>query len=136
LRQIKAVGFLREIGFPDKHLEAVAHAIKAHSFSAGIKPETIEAKIVQDADRLDALGAIGIARCMIVGGKLGRKLYDDADPFCRDRDPDDSQFSIDHFYTKLLKLPETMNTEAARNEGRIRAEYMIRYLKEMEREIK
>ncbi len=132
----KAAHFLRDIGFPTEKIDQVTHAIKAHSFSADIKPETVEAKIVQDADRLEALGAIGIARCMIVGGKLGRQLYDAADPFCRDRDPDDGLFTIDHFYTKLLKLPETMNTEAARNEARIRAEFMIRYLKELEREIK
>jgi len=131
----KAAHFLRDIGFPTEKIDQVTHAIKAHSFSAGITAETVEAKIVQDADRLDALGAIGIARCMIVGGKIGRRLYDTVDPFCRDRIPDDSRFTIDHFYNKLLKLTDTMNTEAARNEASIRSQYMIRYLKELEREV-
>lgn len=72
----------------------VVHAIEAHSFSAGIKPETIEAKIVQDADRLDALGAIGIARCFTVGGQLERPVYNSDDPFCETRKPDDQKWNI------------------------------------------
>lgn len=131
----KAVNFLREIGYPEIKLPAVGHAIKAHSFSAGIEPETNEAKIVQDADRLDALGAIGIARCMIVGGKLDRALYDAGDPFCSSRTPDDSRFTIDHFYSKLFNLPETMNTEAGKTEAAKRVRFMKKYLDELRREI-
>ena len=64
-------------------LPEIRHAIEAHSYSAGIAPRTIEAKVVQDADRLDALGAIGLARCIAVGAALGRPLYEPDDPFCR-----------------------------------------------------
>jgi uncharacterized protein len=68
-----AASFLRDIGYPETHLAAIEHAIAAHSFSANIQPRTIEARVVQDADRLDALGAIGVARCLMLGGALGRR---------------------------------------------------------------
>ncbi|MGF1670899.1 MAG: HD domain-containing protein, partial [Balneolaceae bacterium] len=110
----KAAGFLKSIRYPKEKIPAVHHAIAAHSFSGGIKPETPEAKIVQDADRLDSLGAIGLARCLMVGGQLGRPLYNPDDPFCKNRPPDDSKWTIDHFYSKLFKLPETMQTETGK----------------------
>ena len=70
-----AAGFLNGAGYPERLLADIRHAIEAHSYSAGIPPRTIEAKVVQDADRLDALGAIGVARCIAVGSALGRPLY-------------------------------------------------------------
>ncbi|MFA9353024.1 hydrolase, partial [Escherichia coli] len=76
--------------------------IEAHSFSAKIAPETLEAKIVQDADRLEALGAIGLARVFAVSGALGVALFDAEDPFARQRGLDDKQYALDHFQTKLL----------------------------------
>ena len=130
-----AVQFLKEIDFPDEKLEETAHAIEAHSFSAGIKPRTMEAKIVQDSDRLDALGAIGIARCFVVAGELSRPIYNPDDPFCETRKPDDAGWTVDHFYTKLLKLPDTMNTKSARAEAKKRAIYMERYLNQLRNEI-
>jgi uncharacterized protein len=130
-----AVQFLREIHFPDEKLEETAHAIEAHSFSAGIKPRTMEAKIVQDADRLDALGAIGIARCFAVSGELNRPIYNTDDPFCETREPDDTIWTIDHFYAKLFKLPDFMNTESARAEAEKRAKFMQRYLNQLRNEI-
>src|SRR5262249_50765431 len=72
----EAILFLRSQTYPEELLDDVAHAIEAHSFSAGITPRTLEAQVVQDADRLDGLGAIGIARCFSVGGLLGRRFYD------------------------------------------------------------
>jgi uncharacterized protein len=131
----KANDFLMASGFPKSKIEAVSHAIEAHSFSAKIKPETIEAKIVQDADRLDALGAIGIARCFLVGGQIDRPLYNPNDPFCKSRNPDDLKWTIDHFYTKLFKLPETMNTESARQEAKERIDFMEKYLERLGNEI-
>ena len=86
--------------FPQQRLSAVCHAIEAHSFSAKIAPETLEAKIVQDADRLEALGAIGLARVFAVSGALGVALFDAEDPFARKRSLDDKQYALDHFQTK------------------------------------
>ena len=131
----KATAFLREAGYPVAHLEAIGHAIEAHSFSAGIAPQTLEARVVQDADRLDALGAIGLARCLMTGQHLGLPLYDPDDPFCRRRPPDDGRFVIDHLYVKLFRLPETMQTGAGRLEARRRVQFLKRFLEELEAEL-
>lgn len=131
----KAVNYLSGISFPDHKLKDVAHAIKSHSYSAGIPPETIEAKIVQDADRLDALGAIGIARCFTVSGQLGRRLYNPDDPFCMDRKPDETIWTIDHFYQKLFKLPDSMNTKNAKKEALKRVAFVKSFLEELRKEI-
>lgn len=131
----RAVEFLAEAGYPQGCLPDIRHAIEAHSYSAGIAPRTMEAKIVQDADRLDALGAIGIARCIAVGATFGRPLYHADDPFCAAREPDDARASVDHFYTKLLKLADTMQTVAGRREALRRSEFMRGYLEQLRSEI-
>jgi uncharacterized protein len=102
------------MGFPSELLDAVAHAIEAHSFSAALPAESIEAKIVQDADRLDALGAIGLARVFYVGGQLGRPLAHPDDPLAHGRPLDDATYTLDHFAVKLAALPAMMQTEAGR----------------------
>ena len=127
--------WLESVGYPAVLLDEIEHAIATHSFSAGLTPRTIEAKVVQDADRLDALGAIGIARCMMLGGSLGRPLYAAGDPFCERRDPSDSISTIDHFYTKLLRLSESMQTESGRMEAARRTEFMHSYLQELAQEL-
>ncbi|NND56453.1 MAG: HD domain-containing protein [Xanthomonadales bacterium] len=130
-----AVDFLSGTHYPAEQLPDVYHAIEAHSYSADIKPRSLEAKVVQDADRLDSLGAIGIARCLLVGGHLRRPLFDLEDPFCDQREPDDSLYTIDHFYAKLFKLPATMQTAAGREEAHRRAELMQEYLENLRSEI-
>lgn len=131
----KAAAYLRSSGFKEEKIGGVAHAIEAHSFSAGIPPKTVEAKIVQDADRLDALGAIGIARCFMVGGQLNRPIYQPKDPFCLRREPDDGKWTVDHFYTKLFKLPEMMNLESAKEEAERRVNFMKLFLERMDQEM-
>lgn len=130
-----AADFLLSLDYPAELLPHVRHAIAAHSFSAGIPVLSAEAAVVQDADRLDSLGAIGIARCLLVGGRLDRPLLDPEDPFCEARTPDDGRYTLDHFYTKLLGLPETMQTAAGRAEARRRANIMRRYLDDLRDEI-
>lgn len=131
----KAAVFLGTVGFPASKIPAVAHAIEAHSFSAGLEPKTIEAKIVQDADRLDALGAIGIARCFSVGGELSSPLYHPEDPFAESREPDDSKWTVDHFYNKLFRLPDLLNTSTAREMAKERVLFMKKFLKQLSSEI-
>lgn len=131
----KAIEFLKEIGFPQEFYAEIAHAIEAHSFSANIEVKTIEAKIVQDADRLDGLGAIGIARCFATAGLLKTSFYNSLDPFCKNREPDDKNFTIDHFYKKLFKVAESLKTDSGKAEGHARVRVMQHYLKDLESEI-
>jgi uncharacterized protein len=130
-----AVEFLRSEKYPEKLLEDIAHAIEAHSYSAGIEARTLEAKIVQDADRLDGVGAIGVARCFTVGAVLGRPFYDVDDPFAAKRTLDDSVNTLDHFYVKLFKTVDSLKTDAGRLEGRRRAETMRAFLADFRREL-
>ncbi len=131
----KAVSFLETLHYPSLLLPEIHHAIEAHSFSANIETATLEARIVQDADRLEALGAIGIARCFLTGGHMGTPLYDPEDPFANNREPDDRQFTVDHFYCKLLGLVDTMKTQAGKREARKRTEYMQGFLEQLGGEI-
>lgn len=131
----QAVAFLRSIGYSEALLPAIQHAIEAHSFSAGIAPRTVEARVVQDADRLDSLGAVGLARCLILSASLGRRLYDPADPFAEQRALDDQVNTIDHFYVKLLKLPGQMQTAAGRRLAQERSLILRTFLKQLRAEI-
>lgn len=131
----KAVAFLESIDYPQQYHDAIAHAIEAHSFSANIRPNTLEAKVVQDADRLDALGAIGITRCIQVSSEFDAQLYDDKDIFAQQRELDDKQFTLDHFQTKLFKIAETMNTESARREAQKRKAFMQAYIEQLHDEV-
>ena len=131
----EAVRVLGSWGYPADLLPAIAHAIHAHSFSADVPPESLEARVLQDADRLDALGAVGLARCLMLGGALGRPLYVSDDPFCAHREPDDLASSIDHFYTKLLHLADRFQTESGRAEAHRRTAILRRFLADLEHEI-
>jgi uncharacterized protein len=130
-----AIRFLRELSYPEIYFDDIAHAIAAHSFSANIETKTLEAKIVQDADRLDGLGAIGIARCFATAGILKTPFYSELDPFCQNRITDDKHFTVDHFFAKLFKTAETLQTESARREGFKRVSIMKQYLKDLAEEI-
>jgi uncharacterized protein len=135
LAAARAVGWLREWDQAVGLLPEIAHAIEAHSFSAGLAPRTPEAKVVQDADRLEAIGAVGLARCLMLGGSMGRPLYAPEDPFCERRSADDGRAAVDHFYTKLLKLEATMQTGSGRREARQRTEFLLMFLAQLRREI-
>jgi uncharacterized protein len=118
---------LAGMGFPADKLAATAHAIETHSFSAGIKPETIEAKIVQDADRLDALGAVGLARMFYTAGRMGCALAHADDPMALQRELDDKAYSLDHIDVKLATLPAKMQTAAGRRLGQSRLRDLIAF---------
>ncbi|MCA1493740.1 HD domain-containing protein [Sinorhizobium alkalisoli] len=116
----KAWQVLDGLGWRTAEISPVAHAILTHSFSANIPPETLEAKILQDADRLDAIGMIGAARCFYIAGRMGSGLYDPLDPLAEDRPLDDKAFAIDHFETKLFRLADGFQTAAGRRLARER----------------
>ena len=126
---------LREAGAAEEDIEPICAAIRDHAFSKGVVPESAEARVLQDADRLDAVGAIGIARCFATAGELHRPLYDPGDPFCRGHVPDDRRFTLDHFYRKLLRIESTLHTDEARKLARERVAFLRAYLQQLEKEI-
>lgn len=131
----RARGLLAGLGWEAARIEAAAHAIAAHSFSAGIAPETLEARILQDSDRLEALGAIGIARLFYTAGRMGSLFYDPADPRAEHRALDDRAFAIDHFRAKLLRLEGGFQTPTGRRLARERTRLVAEFLAAFEAEI-
>jgi len=107
------------LGFSNKEIKSVKHAILAHSFSLGVKAESIEAMILSDADKLDAIGAVGIMRVFWESAHRGRDLAD----------------TLKHFDEKLLRLKDMMYTEPARRLAEERHAYMLRFLEQLRREL-
>jgi uncharacterized protein len=130
-----ALAILRELGVEDTAACAIGECIRVHGFSAGLEPDTLEGKVLQDADRLDAIGAIGIARCFATCASMGRPFYDDSDPFCQRRPADDRRFGLDHFERKLLRIPERLHTNAARRLAHERATFMQSFLRQFASEL-
>lgn len=122
--------------FPVERYAAVLHAIEAHSFSAAIAPRSEEAKIVQDADRLEALGAIGLARVFAVSGALNNILFDASDPFADRRELNDKTYALDHFQCKLLRLPQTMQTEKGRAMAIHNARFLVQFMAKLSAELR
>jgi uncharacterized protein len=132
---VVARAFLTECGVESTQIDAIVHAVEAHSYSGGLKPQSIEAAILQDADRLDALGAVGLARLWVTGVSLGGALHHDGDPAGAQRELDDRAYSLDHIERKLLRLPATMNTRSGREEAERRAGFVRQYRIEFLREL-
>lgn len=135
LAAAQAVTWLNAENWPHGRLDEISHAIEAHSFSASIPPRSLEAQVVQDADRLDALGAIGLSRTLLLGAEMQRIFYSPEDPFCKVRTPDDSVYTLDHCYRKLLTLEGTMQTKSGRAEAVDRTEFIRQFLHQLEQEI-
>ncbi|WP_233218802.1 HD domain-containing protein [Deinococcus arcticus] len=126
---------LPELGFSAPETEAVALAVRDHSFSRGAVPQTPLGAALQDADRLDALGALGVLRVAGVGGQLGRALLHPEDPWAQARQPDDLTYTVDHFFTKLLRLDGTFRTLPGQTEARRRTLTMRAFLAELASEL-
>lgn len=127
--------YLNSISYPPALIAEIHHCIVAHSFSANVPCQSIEAMVVQDADRLEALGAIGIARCLMTGGAMKQRLYHPTDPFPTSREPQDTVQSVDHFFAKLFKLPKTMQTASGLRIAQSRTEFMILFLRQLATEL-
>jgi len=132
---IKAEKILKKYNLSKTEIKIVTGAIRDHSFSQNKTPKTLEGKILQDADRLDAIGAIGIARAFAVAGAEGRTFYNESDPFCSRRKPNDQKWTVDHFYKKLLKLEKLMNTKSAKIEAKRRTKILENYLSELKKDL-
>ena len=131
----KAKTILKKYNFTENEIILISEAIRDHSFSQKRTPQTIEGKILQDADRLDALGGIGIARVFATGGLLKRPFYNSDDPFCKKRNPDDKIWTLDHFFQKLLQLESLMNTKSGKLEAKKRTRVLKEFLKQLKQEI-
>ncbi len=131
----KSKKILEKFDFSKEEIVIVSDAISSHSFSQNKVPKTLEGKILQDADRLDALGAIGIARVFATGGSLKRPFYNIDDPFCKKRTPDDKIWTLDHFFQKLLKLELLMNTKSGKAEAKKRTKILKEFLNQLKQEI-
>jgi uncharacterized protein len=134
----RAVQLLKERwdDFPEEKLEGVWHAIHSHSYSARVEPVTAEAKVLQDADRMEAVGAIGLARVWYTAGQMKQALFDSEDPLAERRPADDQRYALDHFQLKLLRLPAMMYTATGRRMAEERAEYLREFLYRICREIR
>ncbi len=127
---------LKSYRYPQDEIDKICYCIRTHSYSKRLVPATLEAKILQDADRLDALGAIGIARTFSVGGSERRSFYNPDDPFWKSsRELDDREWTLDHFRTKLLKLKDSMHTKTAREMAQERARFMELFIKQLQKEL-
>ncbi len=117
--------FLSQLEVPQKTIDQIIEIVSQVSFSKGNKAESLEAKIVQDADRLDAIGAIGLARVFAYGGHKGREIYNPLQP---------ETTSIQHFYDKLLKLKNLINTSSARQIAEERHLFLENFLAQFYKE--
>jgi uncharacterized protein len=135
LSAAEARGVLAELGFEPAEIDEIASAIRDHAFSAGRVPDSALGCALQDADRLEALGALGIFRTISTGVRMGARYFDPADPWAERRELDDRAFTVDHFYVKLLGLADTMTTELGRHEARRRTELLRRFLWELAGEL-
>ena len=132
---LEAQKMLKKHGYSEYEIKTISEAIRDHSFSRGVVPQSMVGKVLQDADRLDAIGVVGVARAFAMGGAEKRPFYNKADPFCQTRKPDDQNWTLDHFYKKLLLLEKKMNTKAAKIEARRRTKLMKKFLNDFKKEI-
>lgn len=121
-------------GVPEERIAAVSHCIRAHRYSNPVEPETREATVLSDADNLDALGAVGLARCFTYGGERGSPIHDPSlPPEADDSAAGATQFN--HVHLKLLDLPDRMYTDAGRELAVERAAFVEEFVRRFEREV-
>lgn len=126
---------LSDFGYDIEELNQIGQVILEHSFSANLAPTSIESAILQDADKLDSMGAIGVMRWTTVGTRMGASYYESSDPFGEKRELNDIKYSLDHFEKKLLKLYSRLNTTQAKKEGTVRLEFFNSFLHQLKNEL-
>ncbi|ELY48794.1 HD domain-containing protein [Natronorubrum bangense] len=125
---------LEGVGADAETIEHVKHCVRSHRYSNEIDPETLEAKLLSDADNLDALGAVGIARVFAHGGALGTSLYDPDVPVADD-DTSAGQTQYNHLHKKILDLPDRMYTDVGRAVAERRGRFVREYTEQFEGEL-
>ena len=122
-------------GAPSELVPPICAAIRDHAFSKGVVPDALESRVLQDAARLDALGAIGMARMWATCADMKRPFYSPEDPFCSSRAPDDKSWGLDHVYKKLLVVPERLHLPTSRRLAEERVRFIHAFLDQLGREI-
>ncbi len=128
-----AGNYLKSIGADDCVIEKVSYCISSHRHSKGVIPSTLEARILQEADRIDAIGAIGILRTLLHNKRM--LAYHPTDPLARHREIDDFTYGIDHFYFKLLKLRDEIDIPSLKIDATRRHDFMEKFLNLLEKEV-
>ena len=131
----KSKVILKKLNMTQEEINIIAEAIRNHSFTKKKISKTTEGRILQDADRLDAIGAIGIARAFCVSGVKNRPFYNPDNPFAKKRKLDDKKWALDHFFKKLLILEKQMNTKSAKIEAKRRTKILRKFLDDLKLEI-
>ena len=131
----KSLDILRKLNIPKLEIDIITEAIRNHSFTKKKISKTIEGRILQDADRLDAIGAIGIARAFCVSGVKNRPFYNPNNPFAKKRTLNDKKWALDHFFKKLLLLENQMNTKFGKIEARRRTIILKKFIDNLKLEI-
>lgn len=108
---------------------------RQHSYSSSLECTSLESKVLSDADKIDALGAMGICRLLFCAASVGSEIYSEIDPFCEQRPPNGKEFAIDHFIEKILKLEDLMYTDGGREIARNRSAIVKRFLRELRSEL-
>ncbi|HKF35293.1 MAG TPA: HD domain-containing protein, partial [Ktedonobacteraceae bacterium] len=135
---ILATMLLAPYELPPATQHAIMHAILAHSYSRGIAPATLEARVLYDADRLDSLGASGLLRWAMSATHRHwpeTKTYHPQDPFATHRVPDDKHYLLDRLFTRLLTLEENMTTASGKIMAQHRTAFLRLYLQEFQLEL-
>tara|TARA_B100000029_G_scaffold451194_1_gene475570 strand:- start:3032 stop:3664 length:633 start_codon:yes stop_codon:yes gene_type:complete len=131
----KSIKILEKLHIPKSEIDIIIEAIRNHSFTKNKISRTIEGRILQDADRLDAIGSIGIARAFCVSGVKNRSFYNPEDPFAKNRKLDDKKWALDHFFKKLLVLEKQMNTKTGKIEAKRRTKILRKFIDDLKQEI-
>ncbi len=131
-----ARGALLDAGEPEASAQVIAAAIRDHGFSRGVVPADPVARVLQDADRLDAIGAVGVARLFATSGEMRRPLWHPDDPFAlTSRELDDKEWGVDHFAKKLFRVADGLHTETARRLAEPRVLAMRSYVAALKLEL-
>jgi len=126
---------LEKSNFPKEKMEKVMHCIEVHRFKKGMEAKSLEAKILQDADRLDIIGAIGLARVFTRGGWSNIPIYDPSTP-PKEKYDGKSLSSVNHIYEKILKVKDSVHTDAAKEIAEERHRFVEEFLERLFKEWK
>jgi uncharacterized protein len=131
-----ALELLREKGLPEETIQAVVHCIESHRFRAGaVGPQTLEARVLFDADKLDSIGAVGIGRAFLFAGEVGAVLHNPRADIASTRPYSTDDTAYREFCVKLVKIRDRMLTASGRRLAENRHRFMVEFFQRLEQEV-